>query len=379
MTQNTQVKFEGSSFNFQGSRFNGTKPSSYQPGNSSPRSSNASILLQQYPPKQSQYPLNGYGNPASKASMRYMSAQGAEVPGPLLGAHIINSFNLATPYISPIEQCLDTVDYHCLLHKNNPSLTPSNNESIMNLVLHNSNSLAGYYSLANTFYSGNYNPNHSAPKADVGDIQNGPNYQHTDTELRHCSFDEAYFNHTDNISYPLKPEYPTSATDLYKHNLVPPTRNGSESYGLSYSSVSPTSSSSSPNHVNNHVQPSKPRYRPKSRLSIGELSLILKKSPEDTVLIEHMILKTLEEVTNSKFRLGYSNWVRGLSIKQRKDYLDRLYVITSKEFPTYDKKVLEIIVGRGSYSYMQKRLRQERESRRKSVNGINLRPHPMER
>lgn len=110
------------------------------------------------------------------------------------------------------------------------------------------------------------------------------------------------------------------------------------------------------------------RLRPRLRLLIADLSTALNLTVEETVEVERYILNTLEhEVTNGRFKLGYCNWVRGIGIAERERYLESLHQITRHVYPAYDKRILEMIIGRGLYAYMQKRLRQERERRRKSL------------
>ena len=98
-----------------------------------------------------------------------------------------------------------------------------------------------------------------------------------------------------------------------------------------------------------------------SRINIKELSYILGLENYHIALtrdVETFVLTIFKKCC--KFKLGYQTWIRDTDKQERRALLDKLFRYTSKWFPELDKFKLEVIIRRGSYSKMQRRLRKER-------------------
>lgn len=98
-----------------------------------------------------------------------------------------------------------------------------------------------------------------------------------------------------------------------------------------------------------------------SRINIKELSYILGLENYHIALtrdVETFVLTIFKKCC--KFKLGYQTWIRDTDKQERRALLDKLFRYTYKWFPELDKFKLEVIIRRGSYSKMQRRLRKER-------------------
>lgn len=104
-----------------------------------------------------------------------------------------------------------------------------------------------------------------------------------------------------------------------------------------------------------------------SRINIKELSQILELHDYHINLtrdLELSILKIFQ--TSCKFELGYKTWIRDTNKMERQDLINKLHSLTQHWYPELTKFKLEVIIRRGSYSIMQRRLRRERRMHRSS-------------
>lgn len=98
-----------------------------------------------------------------------------------------------------------------------------------------------------------------------------------------------------------------------------------------------------------------------SRINIRELSQILELDNFDITLtqdLEYNVLNVFRHYCN--FRLGYKTWIRDTTKAERNELISRLHSYISTWYPELTKFKLEVIIRRGSYSLMQRRLRKER-------------------
>lgn len=98
-----------------------------------------------------------------------------------------------------------------------------------------------------------------------------------------------------------------------------------------------------------------------SRINIRELSQILELDNFNINLtqdIEYNVLNVFRHYCN--FRLGYKTWIRDTTKAERNELISRLHSYISTWYPELTKFKLEVIIRRGSYSLMQRRLRKER-------------------
>lgn len=101
-----------------------------------------------------------------------------------------------------------------------------------------------------------------------------------------------------------------------------------------------------------------------SRINIHELSHILELDHYNISLTREIELKVLKVFQlYCKFELGHKTWIRDTNKPQRKDLIAKLRNYISTWYPELNKFKLEVIIRRGSYSIMQRRLRRERRKR----------------
>lgn len=101
-----------------------------------------------------------------------------------------------------------------------------------------------------------------------------------------------------------------------------------------------------------------------SRINIQELSHILELDNFNISLTREIELKVLKVFQiYCKFELGHKTWIRDTNKPQRKDLIIKLRNYISTWYPELNKFKLEVIIRRGSYSIMQRRLRRERRKR----------------
>lgn len=101
-----------------------------------------------------------------------------------------------------------------------------------------------------------------------------------------------------------------------------------------------------------------------SRINIHELSHILELDHYNISLTREIELKVLKVFQlYCKFELGHKTWIRDTNKPQRKDLIAKLRNYISTWYPELSKFKLEVIIRRGSYSIMQRRLRRERRKR----------------
>ena len=101
-----------------------------------------------------------------------------------------------------------------------------------------------------------------------------------------------------------------------------------------------------------------------SRINIHELSHILELDHYNISLTREIELKVLKVFQlYCKFELGRKTWIRDTNKPQRKDLIAKLRNYISTWYPELNKFKLEVIIRRGSYSIMQRRLRRERRKR----------------
>ncbi|CUM49760.1 uncharacterized protein AC631_03281 [Debaryomyces fabryi] len=101
-----------------------------------------------------------------------------------------------------------------------------------------------------------------------------------------------------------------------------------------------------------------------SRINIHELSHILELDNLNISLTREIELKVLKVFQlYCKFELGHKTWIRDTNKPQRKDLITKLRNYISTWYPELNKFKLEVIIRRGSYSIMQRRLRRERRKR----------------
>lgn len=101
-----------------------------------------------------------------------------------------------------------------------------------------------------------------------------------------------------------------------------------------------------------------------SRINIHELSHILELDHYNISLTREIELKVLKVFQlYCKFELGHKTWIRDTNKAQRKELIAKLRNYISTWYPELNKFKLEVIIRRGSYSIMQRRLRRERRKR----------------
>lgn len=98
-----------------------------------------------------------------------------------------------------------------------------------------------------------------------------------------------------------------------------------------------------------------------SRINIHELSHILELDDFNISLTREIEVKVLKIFQfYCKFELGSKTWIRDTNKAQRKELITKLHGYTSAWYPELTIFKLEVIIRRGSYSIMQRRLRRER-------------------
>lgn len=103
-----------------------------------------------------------------------------------------------------------------------------------------------------------------------------------------------------------------------------------------------------------------------SRINVRELSHILELNHFNISLTREIELNVLNVFQfYCKFLLGHKTWIRDTNKAQRKELISKLHQYISQWYPELSKFKLEVIIRRGSYSIMQRRLRRERRHRKR--------------
>ncbi|KAK9450027.1 uncharacterized protein V1518DRAFT_415339 [Limtongia smithiae] len=105
-----------------------------------------------------------------------------------------------------------------------------------------------------------------------------------------------------------------------------------------------------------------PRKQSESRIPLPDLHarMGLAHDPDEARAREQHILGILK---SQGFPLGERTWIRDTEEKERRVMIEEIYKLTHSLYG-YDRPLLEVIVRRGAYHYMQGRLRRIRRSKK---------------